>query len=39
MKKFINITYEAYKEAVGDKFGESVPAIFTDEPQVHEDIT
>lgn len=35
MKKFIDITYEAYKEAVGDKFGESVPAIFTDEPQVH----
>jgi len=35
MKKFIDITYEAYKEAVGDKFGESVPAIFTDEPQMY----
>lgn len=34
MQKFIDITYEAYKAAVGDRFGESVPAIFTDEPQV-----
>ncbi|MDR0405767.1 MAG: hypothetical protein LBH54_03110, partial [Clostridiales bacterium] len=31
--KFIEITYESYKKAVGDKFGKSVPAIFTDEPQ------
>lgn len=31
--KFIEITYEAYKKAVGDKFGSVVPAIFTDEPQ------
>ncbi|MBP3360998.1 MAG: hypothetical protein J6N52_09110 [Clostridia bacterium] len=32
MNKFIEITYEAYKNAVGDRFGESVPLIFTDEP-------
>lgn len=34
MKKFIDITYETYKDAVGDSFGKSVPAIFTDEPQI-----
>lgn len=33
MDKFIDITYECYKNAVGDKFGGVVPAIFTDEPQ------
>ena len=31
--QFINITHRAYKEALGEKFGERVPAIFTDEPQ------
>lgn len=31
--KFIQITYERYKETVGGDFGEAVPAIFTDEPQ------
>lgn len=31
--KFIDITYEAYEKSVGDKFGNIVPAIFTDEPQ------
>ena len=30
--KFIAVTYEAYKNAAGEKFGKSVPAIFTDEP-------
>ena len=30
---FISITHDAYYEKVGDKFGKSVPAIFTDEPQ------
>ena len=34
MQKFIDITYEAYKEAVGESFGVNVPAIFTDEPQI-----
>lgn len=31
---FINTTHERYKECVGEEFGEAVPAIFTDEPQV-----
>ena len=31
--EFIRITYDGYKNTVGDKFGKSVPAIFTDEPQ------
>lgn len=31
--EFIRITYEAYKKAVGEDFGEVIPAIFTDEPQ------
>ena len=31
--EFIRITYESYKNAVGDSFGETIPAIFTDEPQ------
>ena len=33
--KFIEITYEKYKDAVGEEFGKTVPAIFTDEPQYH----
>lgn len=33
IKKFINITYDRYKETVGEDFGGVVPAIFTDEPQ------
>ncbi len=50
MAEFIRITYNAYEKAVGESFGKSVPAIFTDEPQTaqkgllgfasgHEDIT
>jgi hypothetical protein len=31
--KFIETTHEKYKEAVGESFGKSIPAIFTDEPQ------
>ena len=31
-EEFIRITHEAYARAVGDKFGKSVPAIFSDEP-------
>ena len=30
---FIQSTYEKFKSAVGEEFGKSVPAIFTDEPQ------
>ena len=33
MDEFKRITYEKYKEEVGDSFGKTVPAIFTDEPQ------
>ena len=31
--KFIEVTYERYKEVVGDEFGNLIPSIFTDEPQ------
>ncbi|MFD0671113.1 glycosyl hydrolase [Cohnella sp. GCM10027633] len=31
---FIQSTYEKYKDAVGDEFGETVPGIFTDEPTI-----
>ncbi len=33
IEKFVEITHESYKREIGDKFGKSVPAIFTDEPQ------
>ena len=33
MQRFIEVTYHAYLNAVGDDFDKSVPAIFTDEPQ------
>ena len=33
VKKFIEVTHDKYKEWVGDDFGKTVPAIFTDEPQ------
>lgn len=31
--RFIEITHEAYARKVGDMFGSTIPAIFTDEPQ------
>ena len=31
---FIKVTHERYREVLGEEFGKSVPAIFTDEPQV-----
>lgn len=31
---FLDITYEAYQEEIGDEFGRTVPGIFTDEPNV-----
>ena len=31
--EFIKITYDTYKNAVGDEFGKTIPSIFTDEPQ------
>ena len=33
MKRFIEVTHEAYYKEVGESFGTTVPAIFTDEPQ------
>ncbi len=33
VEKFIEVTHEAYRRNVGDRFGTVVPAIFTDEPQ------
>jgi len=33
VRRFIEVTYDRYYEAVGDEFGKTVPAIFTDEPQ------
>ena len=32
--RFIETTYEAYYKLLGDSFGKTVPAIFTDEPQM-----
>ncbi len=32
--EFIATTHESFKSAVGEEFGKTVPAIFTDEPQV-----
>ncbi len=34
VEKFAEVTYEAYYKNVGEDFGGSIPAIFTDEPQV-----
>ena len=34
MERFVEITHERYKQAVGDAFGTTIPSIFTDEPQV-----
>lgn len=33
VERFIQVTHEKYKEVLGEEFGSSVPAIFTDEPQ------
>ena len=33
VEEFIKVTHEKYNEVVGDEFGKTVPAIFTDEPQ------
>ncbi|KAL0932188.1 glycoside hydrolase family 2 [Colletotrichum truncatum] len=34
MNRFLQSTHEVYKNKIGDKFGSTVPCIFTDEPQV-----
>ncbi len=33
IEEFVRVTHERYKETVGDAFGKTIPAIFTDEPQ------
>ncbi|MDO4336840.1 MAG: glycosyl hydrolase [Eubacteriales bacterium] len=33
VERFLEITHEAYNRAVGDEFGKTIPAFFTDEPQ------
>ena len=33
IERFIAVTHEQYKKAVGDAFDKTIPAIFTDEPQ------
>jgi len=33
VERFIEISHERYKEVLGDEFGQSIPAIFTDEPR------
>ncbi len=33
--EFIRVTHRRYKEVIGDRFGKSVPAIFTDEPNAN----
>ncbi|MBQ8606523.1 MAG: hypothetical protein IJ408_07265 [Clostridia bacterium] len=33
--EFIKVTHERYKEVIGERFGKSVPAIFTDEPNAN----
>ena len=33
IEKFIEVTHDKYYNTVGDEFGKTVPAIFTDEPQ------
>lgn len=38
MDRFIEVTYESYNRTIADEFDQTVPAIFTDEPQfIHKD--
>ena len=38
IQEFINVTHSRYNDVIGDRFDKSVPAIFTDEPNLnHED--
>ena len=34
-EKFIELTHEKYKAAVGEEFGKTVPGFFTDEPAMY----
>lgn len=33
VEEFVRVTHEKYAECLGEEFGKSIPAIFTDEPQ------
>lgn len=33
VREFLNVTYERYRERLGEDFGSKIPGIFTDEPQ------
>jgi len=33
IKKFTQVVHERYREVLGEEFGKTIPAIFTDEPQ------
>lgn len=33
VKRFIQVTHKKYYENLGEEFGKTIPAIFTDEPQ------
>ncbi len=33
VQRFTEVTHERYKETVGERFGDNIPSIFTDEPQ------
>lgn len=33
IRRFLDITYEAYYREAGEEFGKTIPSIFTDEPQ------
>jgi len=33
VSEFIKVTYDRYKETISESFGNTVPAMFTDEPQ------
>lgn len=34
VERFIQVTHQVYKKELGEDFGKSIPAIFTDEPHV-----
>ncbi|TBL80114.1 glycosyl hydrolase [Paenibacillus thalictri] len=36
VRRFIDATYEVYKQRHGDQFGRAIAGIFTDEPSVHD---
>lgn len=36
VRRFIDETYEVYKAKVGDRFGQTIKGVFTDEPSVND---